>query len=111
MLLRRVVSWIFTVAAKRVTPVFTQRKWPHMNIEAAHSFQKMAPSTKPHGNFHGHTHRNVNFRRDCYEERITREILCIRPFQKRQGRGRAYKGSSTVLHIPEHQREKRILHE
>ena len=111
MLLCHVVYWIFIVAAKRVTLVFNQRKWPHLNIAAAHSFQKMVPSTKPHGSFHGHTHRNVNFRTDCYNERIAREILCIRQFQKRQGHGLAYKGSSTDLHVPEHQPEKRILHE
>ena len=110
MLLCHVVYWIFIVAAKRVTLVFRQRKWPHLNIEAAHSFQNMVPSTKPHGSFHGHTYRNVKFRTDCYDERITREILCIRPFQKRQGHGLAHKGSTTELHAPEHQLEKRILH-
>ena len=50
--------------------------------------------------FHGYTYRNVKFHRHCYEERITREILWILPYQKRQGHGLAYKRVRTTdMHL------------
>ena len=85
---------------KTVKPVFRQRKRPHLNIEATHSFQQMVPSTKPHGSFHGHNHWNVKFRGDCYGELIAREILCICPFQKRQRHGLHTKEAAQTYTYP-----------